>query len=275
MGGSVLTAPGVNRKPSGPGLIPVEAGGKQTMKSAIAAACLAVSLGAALMFSLPEARADLIEPPSQGMTTTRLAPPDVPLEPTLAEAIDKLKAIIAARDVKGLTEMLSPGVTSSFGDDGGPENFLSNYGLNGPDAANSQVWTEMERLLSIGVAEMPGTGMAAAPWPYAIWPDDLDPFIHMVVIAQGASLMSAPSSTAPAIHPLDYDILTLLYDEENPDPAVTEIVDGKEISWLKVADPKGVEGYVRDDWTVSTIGYRLGFERSESGWLIVFLVAGD
>lgn len=241
------------------------------MKRAIAAACL----GAALLLTPVPAHADLVEPPTQGITATRLPPPDAPLEATLAAAIENLKAIIAARDVKGLTEMLSPIVTSSYGDDGGPENFLSNYGLNGPDAASSQVWTEMERLLAIGVADMPGAGIAAAPWPYAIWPDDLDPFIHMVVIAQGVSLMSAPSSTAPALRPLDYDILSLVYDEENPDPTILERVDGRDLVWIKVADSNGVVGYVRDDWTVSTLGYRLGLERTESGWQILFLVAGD
>ncbi len=241
------------------------------MKPAIAAACL----GLALLLTPVPVHADLVEPPSQGTTTTRLTPPEAPLDAELAVMVGKLKSIVAARDVKGLVAMLSPTVTSSFGDEGGPERFVANYGLEGPEAANAPIWAEMERLLTIGVAHAGDPAWAAAPWPYAIWPDDLDPFIHMVVVAKGESLRSAPSSTAPAIHPLDYDVLTLVYDEENPDPAVTETIDGVEITWLKVTDAKGVLGYVRDEWAVSTVGYRLGFERSESGWAISFLVAGD
>lgn len=266
-----MTPPQCNRKPRGAGALPGLCYRGPTMKTAFAAAALSVT-----MLLMPiQARADLIEPPSQGITTTRLTPPDAPLDAELAAMVEKLKAIVAARDAKGLIAMLSPFVTSSFGDDGGPERFVANYGLEGPEAASAPIWPEIERLLAIGVAHAGDSNWAAAPWPYALWPDDLDPFIHMVVVAKGESMRSAPKSDAPAIRPLDYDILTLLYDEENPDPAVTEIVDGKEITWLKVADAKGVEGFVRDDWMVSTIGYRLGFERSESGWVISFLVAGD
>jgi hypothetical protein len=173
----------------------------------------------------------------------------------------QLQRTIARRDADGLLAAVSPDIKASFGGDEGIADFRRMWRLGEPD---SELWEELGAALSLG-GSFQGPDTFVAPYTFSRWPDGVDAFEHVVLIASSVRLRSAPSLSADTLGTDSFAILPLVHDAR---PAAGE-------EWHAVRLEDGRTGYVSRRLARSPIDYRAIFSRSPAGWRLVTFVAGD
>ncbi|WP_431113297.1 hypothetical protein [Variovorax paradoxus] len=99
-----------------------------------------------------------------------------------------LAKAVAKRDARVLRTLLSPELIFSYAGIEGPDEFLKIYDLSNKSSA---IWGELSRVLALGgVFEQ--QGVYVAPYAYSEFPVDREPWKYVVVVARGATLVSAP-----------------------------------------------------------------------------------
>ena len=165
----------------------------------------------------------------------------------------ELATAVQEKNEAKLLKLIDPKIRTSFGDDGGIDEFRRTWRTSSPDSA---LWNVLARLLGLG-----GTlrdGMFWAPYVYSAWPDSIDAFENVAAIRAGVPIRKEPSPDAPIVETVDWSILQLMPGTQLNQP------------WLHVKT-----GYVRAEDVYSPIGYRAGFSRRSGRWLMEALVAGD
>jgi hypothetical protein len=171
----------------------------------------------------------------------------------------RLQAAIARRDVDAVRSALSKDVKLSFGGHGGLEDFEK---LWNPRAADSRLWETLAATLALGGTFAPD-GSFTAPYVFARWPEDEDPFSRMAVIGSGVRVRSGPAASGSILAALDFSIVGI----SGPAAAGS--------AWVKVILPDGRTGFVDSRFLRSAIDYRVRFSRLDGRWQIVLFLAGD
>lgn len=187
----------------------------------------------------------------------RLPPPEA-VAPEAADLHAELQHIIAGRDAAALAALADPAVKLSFGGDHGRETLMG-------WAAEDWFWPEWGRITSHPPAiEGEGEGgYLAYPWYFAEWPDDLDPFDHMVG-GDGAALVERPLEGAAALADLSFAILPGDVEDAAPD------------GWRRICvTDDGPCGFVEEARLASPIGWRAVFLKVDGRWRMTAFVAGD
>lgn len=169
----------------------------------------------------------------------------------------ELSAAVELKDVAGLRTLAADDIQSSFGGDGGWDEFAAAWGLDQPQ--KSALWKELEDVIALGCAKTEAGGRV---FP-GLFEDmgEADPF-ELLVVRPGTPLRSAADSNAPATTIPDWSA-TLQLDASAPE------------GWVKVQVPGGPRGWVETGLTISPIGYRLVSEFRNGRWWITAFVAGD
>lgn len=179
---------------------------------------------------------------------------------------DSLLAALARRDTTALYGVLSPDVRTSFGAEGGIDDFRGAWSTDDP---GTRVWEELARVLGMGgVFSADSTFMA--PYVYAAWPDSIDAFEFVAVTSPEAAVRSAPGSRADTIGTASYSILRLADWRGMPETAAEP-----DTSWAGVVLPDGRTGWLSAHDVHSPIGWRAIFGRRDGRWWIDAFVAGD
>jgi hypothetical protein len=160
----------------------------------------------------------------------------------------KLLAAARSRDSEAFLKGVDPKIRTSFGGGGGVKD------LNLP-----KLWPEIEQILTLGGSFR--EGMFWAPYVYSTWPESVDAFQHLAVIAADVPLRESPSATAKTIATLSYDIV--------------KRVPGNPGGWHQVETLAGQKGWVEGRHVRSPVGYRAGFMKQGGEWKMLALVAGD
>ena len=169
-----------------------------------------------------------------------------------------LTAAVTAQDVAAIRRLAATDIRSSFGGDGGWNEFASTWGLD-TDPSASKLWGELRALFSLGCAPTEAGGRVF-PSLFQDSGDDTDPF-ELVVARRGAGLYANPGDTRP-ITTLDW------HSARQGDPVAQS-------GWVEVTLFDGRKGWLRESDAISPLGYRLVAERRDGRWLIAALVAGD
>lgn len=207
------------------------------------AAALTLTVGAAAAQNLPR-----LEPVDEG-----------PRRPDFLAFRTSLQEIIARRDVPGLLRVVHPKIRNSFGGDDGVEAFRRLWRL---DQADSELWRELGSVLTLGgVFEGPDTFVA--PYVFARWPDDIDPFEHVAVVGTGVRVRSAPGPRGRVVATLSYEILRLGSSGYRQEP------------WTSVLLRNGRRGFVASHLIRSSVDYRAYFTGVGGEWLMMVFIAGD
>jgi hypothetical protein len=104
-----------------------------------------------------------------------------------SEFRNELMAAIDRKDSQFLVSVLGPDIKIGFGSE--PDNaseFEHAWKIGSPD---SQVWTELDKVLKLGGRfEMGNDGKRAfcAPYLCGVWPDNVDPFSYVAIGATSA-----------------------------------------------------------------------------------------
>jgi hypothetical protein len=175
-------------------------------------------------------------------------------------------ATVARRDGAALLRLIAPDIRVSFGVENGLERFKEQWRPMDP---GSPLWRELGAVLSLG-GTFDDQGAFWAPYVYSRWPEALDAFEHAAVIRDGVTVRSRPSSDAPILARLSYDIVKLGRGE----PVVEAHSNGPR-TWRAIVTPRGRTGYVQSHLLRSPVAYRARFVKKGGQWRMDLLVAGD
>lgn len=175
----------------------------------------------------------------------------------------EMLSAVRRKDSAALMAMVDPEIRTSFGDGGGLAEFRSQWK---PESPNSQLWTELESLLTLG-GKFLGEGESRsfwAPYVYSAWPDPYDSFMHVAAVKADVPIHARADGASEVKARVSWEIL------EVGEPS-TDAPEG----WTKVTRNGGIIGWVRSGDVRSPIGYRAGFSRKGDRWRMDALVAGD
>lgn len=204
----------------------------------------------------------------------------VPVEPvdesdedaSFAAFRSQLLETLRQRDVEGLLAVVDPQVKIGFGGNDGVEAFKAEWGLN-ENPQDSAVWTVLQDILELGgVFTDSERTIFMAPYVYALYNAALDPFTHSVIVGDGVNVRAEPSLDAQVLDRASHVVVRLI----KPDAELPAVeISGRTYCWARIQLPSGEIGYVADKFLWSPVGYRAAFNKSDAGWRLTFLVAGD
>lgn len=137
----------------------------------------------------------------------------------------RLIEAVRRRDSAFLLKVVDPRIRVSFGDENGIEAFKKQWK---PEETSSPLWQDLGDLLSLG-GTFGNQGQEAdgfwAPYTFSRWPETFDAFEYVAVTREGVTARSRPSSDAPILAWLSYDIVKVgkrdLLVEPHPEGART------------------------------------------------------
>lgn len=182
---------------------------------------------------------------------------------------NKLLEAIKARDADFLLDALDPDIKNSFGGNGGVAEFQEVWH---PEDPESDVWEELEEILSLGVV-LEGSvekGYFSAPYVFQGFPDEYDAFDYGAVVRKDAVLRERPESNSAVVARLTYNIVKLV--EWLPDAGQPEC---RTCGWYRIETLGGVTGYMSRRDARSPIDYRAIFHFRDGKWKMTAFVAGD
>ena len=181
---------------------------------------------------------------------------DTDLDASFAAVASDLRAILAARDTAALLALVAPEARLGF-DDGphGPDGLRDRW-LRG-DAAPA-LWDVLDGVLAHGfVGE---EDAFTAPYVFALWPSDVDPFAHVAVPGRDVPAYDEPGGRVVA------RLSTII---------VPVLAPRNGAVW-QVRLPDGAVAFVDAADAVSPLGWRLSLWPEPGGaWKIQSLLSGD
>jgi hypothetical protein len=203
---------------------------------------------------------------SASALTERLTPRDEASQDASFEAFrNKLKVIVANKDVAGLKKCLAADITNNFGGGRGLADFNKVWRLQ--DRA-SPLWSALSTVLKLG-GNFDGKTKFSAPYVYSAWPGDADAFNFVAVVESNAVLRKAPQAEAAPVRKLDYDLLEVINSRSMPQH------EAGPNDWDEVKDAKGQRGFILVRDVRSPIDYRAIFEKRNGNWVLAAFVSGD
>jgi hypothetical protein len=178
----------------------------------------------------------------------------------------RLMQAVQRRDATFLLSILSPKIENSFGGDGGIEEFKTTWK---PERAQSEVWIELAKALSLGGA-FDKDGAFSAPYVFAKWPEDtsIDVFGSGAILGENVRVRAAPQITSSVMRNLSFDIVEVPDWQRNK-------ARGEKRDWIKVKLADGQSGYIAEEFIRSGIDYRAVFQKQDGRWLMSAFIAGD
>lgn len=195
----------------------------------------------------------------------RLPPVDqCAADPEFAQFRDALLAAIARRDTAHVLSAIADDIAVSFGGYEGRAGFVELWGLDRPQ--DSLLWETLETTLRLGC--MVEDGGRISPSFYVQAGEEADLFDTFLAVVPGAPLRASPSTDGEVVARLDWDVLTLVYDEDGSGT-------GEQEGWYPVRLADGRSGFVEAAHARSLVDYRAFFERVGGRWRMTVFIAGD
>lgn len=186
--------------------------------------------------------------------------------------IKKFKKDIQNKNTGALKTSIAADIQWSFGDENGIKSFIKFWKLD-KNAKSSEFWNEMDNVLSMGSAFYDEKKTSHAyPYLFVTFPGDYDIYEYAAVTAKKVNVRKAPSSKAPVVETLDFEIVKMI--NVTPD-AKQEKIDGVTGRWLEVMTSGGKTGYIFSRYMHSPIGYRAIFEKRGKAWVLTAFISGD
>lgn len=223
-----------------------------------------------------DAEALLREAGFQPFEAGQVPPPRIDWHREELRFIARLETIIRHRDLIALRDILAEDIMSSFGGNGGIEEFFNVWNLN-ENPEEAELWPLLDELLTEGPSIAPNADVEAAgpseprplvfPYVFQAFPDGRDAFSFGVVMGVDVPLRATPSRTARIEGRLSHALVRPMGRAQG--------LDGRDGDWVLVADHDGTIGYVPEEYYASPVGYRALFTPGPGGYRLTQLVAGN
>lgn len=177
---------------------------------------------------------------------------------------------VKRRNVRYLLSVVDPEIRISFGSEEGMKDFQKMWN---PDRSNSELWGELLKILENGgeFNEYGGKQVFWAPYTFASFPFDVDPFETQIIFGNRVNLRSRPQTSSRVLTQLSYNIIKVDY----PNSVNAGNAEYPRYTWLKIETLGGQKGYVSSEYVRSHLDYRAGFEKKNGQWKITAFIAGD
>ncbi len=184
---------------------------------------------------------------------------DTTRDHSFSSFVKKLRSAVEARNVSALRKLMDEKTVVGPGDD--DTGWAKFTGKWRPDDQDSKLWPALLDLLSLGfIREHPSLFVS----PYLVWrfPREVNRGTHLVVIREKAALRSAPSTRAPSVATLSFDIVEQLGPVEGGDGLA---------HWVRVGTSTGLSGYLDTREARSPLMPRAQFGLRKGKWLLIAL----
>lgn len=179
----------------------------------------------------------------------------------------QLIAALKRRDARYIYGIVDRNIKLGFGGEDGLANFKKNWKL---ESAKSEFWAEMLKVVSNGgTFDKSNRNLFLAPYLFATFPEDFDPFEYQAIFGFDVNLRSQPNVNSTVVAKLSYNIVKADYQNS------IAIRDSDKYQWIKVETVGGKKGWVAAEYVRSSIDYRAGFEKIKGKWTLTFFLAGD
>lgn len=186
--------------------------------------------------------------------------------PSFAKFKAEFDQAIETKDADWIIAHLDENVWSSFGGDGGVDEFIEHYKLREPD---SFFWEAVNTAFELGGAfrEIQGDQRFVAPYVFARFPGEYDAFFYSAVIVPNALMYFQPNDDADVVGVLKYSVVKTAFKEDRGEK--------HENGFQKIETTNGLPGWVREEYIRSPLEHRIGIKQVGDEWKITFLVEGD
>lgn len=171
----------------------------------------------------------------------------------------QLIGAIERRDKQFLLSILDKNVRNQDERTRGVAHFRKQWEL---DTADSPLWEELAKALQLGGAFIKREKRPrefCAPYLLGRWPADVEPVRHAAIISRDAPVQSEPSTAAPSLGRLSYDIVPVI-DWEVDDKAP----DARQ-KWVKIRY-RNRDAFVPEEQVRSPIEQAACFAKGPNGW---------
>lgn len=149
----------------------------------------------------------------------------------------------------------------SFGANEGKKGMVEDW-RNRPEGIDG-FYTELAAVVKQGGGFRAGSFWA--PYVYAFWPEDIDPFEHGAIIGDKIPVYNNTIGEQRMVGTLSWEIVKLLPDE-HPVP---------ENKGWQLVEYHGRPAWVKSDKVHSSVGYRACFTKVKGSWMLTAFIAGD
>jgi hypothetical protein len=172
----------------------------------------------------------------------------------------KFESIVQRRDMAAFLGLISPDISWTFGGEFGRDSFAAEWKLSTGKA--SPIWAELDKIIRLGCAGGEEE-IVSMPHMFSQEVGTADRAASIaLVLGPKVKLRAGPSTATAQKSLLNWEVVTI----GDKDPS------GK---WTKVETGDGKSGYVRNDYLRGFLDYRIGFQRKENGWKIIYFTAGE
>jgi hypothetical protein len=213
----------------------------------------------------PCVRAAGASDPSLPLTITvpgagvRLIPRDEgPQRPDFVDFRQTLSMAAGRRDVAAVLAAVHPTARVAFDGSAGPDAFKKLH-IDSPD---EDFWSDFAAILSMG-GRFRTPDEFDAPYVFAFWPEDLDPFECLAVTGAGVRLRERPTTQSRVLASLTYDIVQRAR-EDDPTPG-----------WQRVRNADARAGFIASRYLRSPVDHRAMFSFQGGRWWLMAYLAGD
>jgi hypothetical protein len=170
-----------------------------------------------------------------------------------------LAKAVASRDADALVKLADPRIRLDFGNGHGADLLRKRL-----DSPIYKLWDRLAALVPLGCASQAKDSLTI-PWVFAQDFGSRDSTGIMIVAGQDVPLLASPSAGAAVSETLSWDAVELASGE-------TSVGKGP---FAKVVTFDGKPGYVARKALRALIDYRLMANKTDEGWRITGLIAGD
>jgi len=203
--------------------------------------------------------------PATGQASKFLPHDEASQQPDFFSFRARLLVSLAGRDTTGLLNVVAPQIRNTFGDDNGVAAFRRLWRLDAPD---SEVWGELTAVVALG-GTFENESTFVAPYVFSRWPSQYDAFDYLAVIASNVRVRSEPSSTAPVVARVGFEVV------QRAGRAPKALTPAEVALWEPIKLSSGRIGYMAKQFLRSPIGYRAVFIRRDNRWVMASFIAGD
>ncbi len=180
-------------------------------------------------------------------------------DPKLAELLANLVKACEAGDMKPIEAVLAPDVLGDNEADSkeGPDAFEEYWAIGAPD---SQFCPQFTAAIAPGgafIVDPDAPPTYATPYVVANWPQELDPFNHIVAVGPATALYAKPAEGAAVVADVTHQILEVVDDSELPE------------GWAHVKSGDGKDGYAKGGEVRSYFEAYARFEKRGDIWLLI------
>lgn len=179
---------------------------------------------------------------------------------------ERLLAALARRDTAFLHGIVSPDIRTSFGANGGINDFKTMWKTAD---SSSAVWDTLDRLLRMG-GKHSSDSMFYAPYVYAFWPDSIDAFSYVAVTGINVAVHAERQSQSQVLGTATHSILKVVQWTGVPGDVIPS-----DTSWVRVELPDRRSGWMTVGDVYSPVSWRAAFARRGDHWVMILFVAGD